>query len=142
MRQDGGVYYVSENYTTTKDWRSVPAGCTLVKQKGSWSQEQEVERTWQLSGYFPSRRDLVEKLPEEAVTPGYWYEYDCAAPEEVQGVEEMIAHTDFSLRDGVQEDIIGIIAEEAESYINGDKSLEEVTKVIQNRASTLVQEGV
>ncbi len=102
---------------------------------------QEVERTWQLSGYFPSRRDLVEKMLEEAVTPGYWYEYDCAAPEEVQGVEEMIAHTDFSLRDGVREDIIGIIAEETESYFNGDKSLEEVTKVIQNRVSTLVQEG-
>ena len=34
------------------------------------------------------------------------------------------------------------IAEEAESYFNGDKSLEEAGKVIQNRVSTLVQENL
>ncbi len=39
LGQDGAVYYVLMNYSTTKDWQSVPAGCTLVKQKGSWSQE-------------------------------------------------------------------------------------------------------
>ena len=117
------------------------SGC----KEGAWQfleffLSREVERTWQLSGDFPSRRDLVEKMLEEAATPGYWHEYDCATPEEVRGVEEMIAHTDFSLKDSLELQVMNIIAEEAESYFNGDKSLEEAAKVIQNRVSTLVQE--
>ena len=98
---------------------------------------------------------------EDAVTPEYWM-IDGKVRTDSEGSPEekwkwsgsywnmdgelveyqyTAAHTDFSLRGGVQEDIIGIIAEEAESYFNGDKSLKEVTKVVQNRVSTLVQEG-
>ena len=136
---------------------------------------EEAERTWESAYYFPSRRDLLDKMLEDAITPEYWtvdgkvrtdsegkpeerwkwggsyrnldgelveYLYTAADREETDALRDMIAHTDFSPKNGVREDIIGIIAEETESYFNGDKSLEEVTKVIQNRVSTLVQEGL
>lgn len=136
---------------------------------------EEAERTWESAYCFPSRRDLLDKMLEDAMTPeyqmtdgevrtdsegspeekwkwggSYWnldgelveYLYTSATREEADALRDMIAHTDFSLKDGVQEDIIAIIAEEAEGYFNGDKSLVEVTKVIQNRVSTLVQENL
>ena len=62
--------------------------------------------------------------------------------EEADALLEMISCTDFSLDNGTVTDVINIIAEETESYFSGDKSLEEVTKVIQNRVSTLVQESL
>lgn len=66
--------------------------------------------------------------------------YDCADQEEIEGFLDMIGHTDFSSDNRLQSEVTGIIAEEMGSYFSGDKALEEVTKVIQNRVSTLIQE--
>ncbi len=102
----------------------------MIDGKVRTDSEGSPEEKWKWSGsYWNMDGELVE------------YQYTAATREEADALREMIAHTDFSLRGGVQEDIIGIIAEEAESYFNGDKSLKEVTKVVQNRVSTLVQEG-
>lgn len=41
----------------------------------------------------------------------------------------------------LQAHVMSIIAQEAESFLNGSKSLEEVTKVMQSRVSVMVQEN-
>ena len=132
------------------------------------------EDSWASPAYMPCRRDLLEGILEEAVTPEYWvidgevqlgqdgspeekwkwqfsYQnaegdvveciYDCATQEETDGFLDMIEYMDFSLDDYLQSEVTGIIAEEMGGYFSGDKALEEVTKVIQNRVNTLVQEN-
>ncbi len=131
------------------------------------------EDSWDAPFYMPCRRDLLEGILEDAVTPEYWmtdgeiqldqngnpeekwkwlfsYQnedgevvkciYDCADQEEIDGFLDMLGHTDFSADDRMRSEVTAIIAEEMGSYFSGDKALEEVTKVIQNRVSTLVQE--
>ncbi|HBA49649.1 MAG TPA: hypothetical protein DCZ91_18000 [Lachnospiraceae bacterium] len=90
----------------------------------------EPEQRWKWKGSYRS-------LKGEIVDYEY---YDCADQEEIEGFLDMIGHTDFSLDDYLQSEVTGIIAEEMGSYFTGDKALEEVTKVIQNRVSTLIQE--
>ena len=53
---------------------------------------------------------------------------------------DLLKEADFSPEDRVEDSIVNIVLEEAGSYYNGDKSLEDVTEIIQNRVSTLVQE--
>ena len=52
----------------------------------------------------------------------------------------MLFRSDFRPRSAAEEQIIEIVAEEADIYYNGDKSLEDVTAVIQNRVELLLKE--
>ncbi len=128
------------------------------------------QRTWAASGYMPARRDVLEEMLEDAVTPVYrmvdgeiWLDgegnpekaakwvagrrgegmvkYDCATREEADALLDMIAHTDFSPEGGLKSEVISIIMEETAGYFSGDKSVEEATKIIQNRVSVMVQEN-
>ena len=55
---------------------------------------------------------------------------------------ELLGNIDFTPRPQLHNDIISIIMEESAPFLTGDKSLEEVTDVIQNRVSALVQENL
>ena len=55
---------------------------------------------------------------------------------------ELLGNIDFTPRPQLDNDIISIIMEESAPFLTGDKSLEEVTDVIQNRVSALVQENL
>lgn len=119
-------------------------------------------------GSMPTRRDLMEDILEYAVTPEYvmedgeicldrdgnprmkakWWasspgqpEIYYATQEEVDGLLEMIASADFSPEDRLETTVMDIISEELGSYLDGSRPLEEVTRVIQNRVSTAVQES-
>ena len=54
---------------------------------------------------------------------------------------EMLESVDFRPRTSAENAIIDIIMEETSSFYNGDKSIELVMEIIQNRASLLVNEG-
>ncbi len=54
---------------------------------------------------------------------------------------EQIEGMDFRPRSAAEEQIIEIVAEEADIYYKGDKSLEDVTAVIQNRVELLLKEA-
>ena len=60
--------------------------------------------------------------------------------EQADAILEAIETADFTPLSEAEEKIVQIVAEEAESYYNGDKSLEEVTAVIQNRAGLVLKE--
>ncbi len=156
---------------------------------GIISKSRHKEGAWQFIEYFlchqeadygvyasmPTRRDLLEEVLEDAMTPWYvkigdeisldeagnpimlpkwttsfwnlhgeyvWESYEYATKEEVDGLIELISQADFSPEDGLETAVMDIIAEEAGSYLDGSKSLEEVTKIIQGRVSTLVQENM
>ena len=53
----------------------------------------------------------------------------------------MISQADFSLTSALETNVMDVIAEEAVYYFDGSKSLEEVTRIIQNRVNTIVQEN-
>ena len=54
---------------------------------------------------------------------------------------EVLEAVDFTPTGGIKNDIVGIIIEESQSYMEGDRSVEEVARFIQNRVRTLVQEN-
>lgn len=116
---------------------------------------------------LPTRKDKLEAVLEDALTPpedpsqsedaspsedgkGKWtvrtswdeerVEYECATQEEVDGLLDMIAHADFRPMSSLESTVSAIISEEMGSYFRGDKPIEEVAKIIQNRVTTLVQE--
>ena len=53
---------------------------------------------------------------------------------------DMVRTADFTPPTEEEEEIIKIVSEEAGSYFTGDKSLEEVTDIIQNRVQLLLEE--
>lgn len=60
--------------------------------------------------------------------------------EMAQQVMDLLKEADFSPDSRWKDDIAGIVLEEAEDFYKGNKSLEDVTEIIQNRAGILVQE--
>ncbi len=68
--------------------------------------------------------------------------YYCVTQEEVDGLLELISQADFSPEDGLETAVMDIIGEEMGSYLDGSKPIEEVTKIIQSRVNTLVQENM
>ena len=118
--------------------------------------------------FFSSRRDLLDKMAEEAMEVEYfrdengkieessdgprrrvkWRRYvdgrleDCynLSQKEADEVLEFLGSLDFAPRSAREREILRIITEEMESYQKGYKSMEEVAAVIQNRAEVLLQE--
>jgi len=108
------------------------------------------------SSYLPTRKSLLEAAARQAVEltdpgkgaliviadEGYYYHLipQEHAQELADMLMEMIESIDFSPKPKAWEQIIHIVMEEAGSYYNGDKTLEEATALIQNRATLLLQE--
>ncbi len=119
---------------------------------------------------FPTRRDLLAELAEEAVTPRYaldekgnrvknsegedWIlpkgniyingeplEFFALEQEQADAVMDAIAKIDFSPRTGTENTVIEIILQEANDFFNGPKTEAQVAAVIQNRVRTLLQEN-
>ncbi len=67
--------------------------------------------------------------------------YDYATEEETAGLLELISQAKSKSVDDLQAHVMSIIAQEAESFFSGGKSMEEVSKIIQNRVSVMVQEN-
>lgn len=60
--------------------------------------------------------------------------------EQADTILDIMENADFRPRTEEEEMILKIVADEAESYYHGDKSLEEVTRLIQNRVQVLLDE--
>lgn len=71
----------------------------------------------------------------------YHYIYSISA-EQASRLREMLESVDFRPRSSVATAIIDIIVEETQSFYNGDKSMEEIIEIIENRANILVQEAM
>ncbi len=125
---------------------------------GIVSRSRHKEGAWEFLEYFlanakpnafPSRLDQLEQLEEEYVAKGTWVVYMYGkwqeietTQEQVDGVLEMMEHMHYSVEGGVRSGIIDIVLEEMGSYLSGDKTLDEVLPLIQNRAQILVNEGL
>ena len=70
------------------------------------------------------------------------YEFDLVDQELVDMMMEAIEEADFTPRLGVETEILGIIREEAALYFEGQKPLEEVLEIIENRVGNVVREGL
>ena len=116
---------------------------------------------------IPGRRDIFIKLLEEEMTPEYLITEDgemvlsmgkprlkikaahgpesipyyFMTQEQADALLEVLEAVDFTPTGGIKNDIVGIIIEESQSYMEGDRSVEEVARFIQNRVRTLVQEN-
>ena len=62
--------------------------------------------------------------------------------EQADTLLEAIDNMSFILNGGAREQVINIILEEMATYLKGDKTLEEVTSIIQNRLTVLVNESL
>lgn len=123
---------------------------------------------WGMSNYLPIRKDMLEETFEIAmkengsydengnimldengepmiwpkVTWGYedWEaEIYAATPEQIQEVRDLIDSAVASTNNDTT--ILNIITEEAQGYFEGQKSAEDVAKVIQSRVQTYVSEN-
>ncbi len=69
-----------------------------------------------------------------------YMDYYYVPKEQADAVMNALESADFRPMPEEKEQIIRIVAEEAKSYFRGDKTLGEVTKIIQNRAQILLDE--
>lgn len=68
-------------------------------------------------------------------------EYSFATQEEIAEFRRMLADTDFTPEGDLKVKVMDIIMDELASYFGGDKELEDVTGIIQNKVSTLLEEN-
>ena len=152
----------------TADGRGT-AACRVVDKLGMISNGLHKEGAWDFLEYFISRgtedsfyllnlptrisslRDMAEKAA--APRPGKTVFYRSMSigddthevyefPQYLtDALMEQIEGMDFRPRSAAEEQIIEIVAEEADIYYKGDKSLEDVTAVIQNRVELLLKEA-
>lgn len=92
-------------------------------------------KTNRLREYADSPFMLKQEIGGEIV-PVYGISQETA-----QKIMDFLEGLDFTPDSGRRARIIGIVLEEAEGYYSGDKSLEEVTAVIQNRVQLYLNEG-
>ena len=149
----------------TADGRGT-AACRVMDKLGMVSNSLHKEGAWDFLEYYISRgaedgyylptrisslRDMAEKAA--APQPGMstfnrsvWIGDDMHEVDEfpqylADALMEQIEGMDFRPRSAAEEQIIEIVAEEADIYYKGDKSLEDVTAVIQNRVELLLKEA-
>ncbi len=108
--------------------------------------------------FFPTRKEWIEEAVEKEVHPNYYEDEEkgiryyanvngdevpvyAVSQEQADSMLEAIESADFTPRTQKEKMILRIISEEAESYYNGDKSMEEVVRIIQSRVNLLLQEG-
>jgi len=100
---------------------------------------------------LPTKIDLLEEYLEEDLEDGEEkidlyvngepVKWNGATEEEMELLKQYIEAADFTPRGGVRDAISGIVMEEMAVYLNGEKPLEEVSRIIQNRVVNLVQEN-
>lgn len=102
----------------------------------SKSQLQEQMEAWTITDRQngdTERKSFV--ILDEVLEPVYGISREMA-----QQVMDLLKEADFSPDSRWKDDIAGIVLEEAEDFYKRNKSLEDVTEIIQNRAGILVQE--
>ena len=151
----------------TADGRGT-AACRVVDKLGMVSNGLHKEGAWDFLEYYisrgteesfylnylPTRISLLRDMAEKAAAPqpgmstfysSIWIGDDRHEVDEfpqylADALMEQIEGMDFRPRSAAEEQIIEIVAEEADIYYKGDKSLEDVTAVIQNRVELLLKE--
>ena len=114
---------------------------------------QEAEEAMTIDYVRDENDELVMEQSEDGPVPimswkigydlnGEWYFVYGMTEEQADTVLEAIDHMSFILNGGTREQIINIILEEMSTYLKGDKTLEEVTSIIQNRLTVLVNENL
>lgn len=101
-----------------------PEGITLEELRNALSEGEEIEVRQKGAFYISG-----EILP-----------YYVISQDQADAVMRVIESADFTPLTEEEEFIIRIVKEEAESYYSGNKTLEEVTGIIQNRAQLLLNE--
>nr|WP_302601320.1 hypothetical protein [uncultured Acetatifactor sp.] len=151
----------------TADGRGT-AACRVMDKLGMVSHSLHKEGAWDFLEYFISRgaedsyylptqisslRDMAEKAadPQPGMLTDHYsvrigigddvHEMDEFPQYLTDALMEQIEGMDFRPRSAAEEQIIEIVAEEADIYYKGDKSLEDVTAVIQNRVELLLKEA-
>ena len=151
----------------TADGRGT-AACRVMDKLGMVSHSLHKEGAWDFLEYFISRgaedsyylptqisllRDMAEKAadPQPGMLTDHYsvrigigddvHEVDEFPQYLADALMEQIEGMDFRPRSAAEEQIIEIVAEEADIYYKGDKSLEDVTAVIQNRVELLLKEA-
>ncbi|WP_300715106.1 hypothetical protein, partial [uncultured Acetatifactor sp.] len=124
--------------------------------EGAWDfLEYYISRGAEDGYYLPTRISSLRDMAEKAAAPqpgmstfnrSVWIGDDMHEVDEfpqylADALMEQIEGMDFRPRSAAEEQIIEIVAEEADIYYKGDKSLEDVTAVIQNRVELLLKEA-
>ncbi len=141
------------------------------KKEGAWSfLEYFLTSQAEDSFLIPSRRDWLESRMEEDMTQEYYrteagevvmdqggeplkkdkgglvvdgeiIPYYAATQEQEDLFLEMIDHTRFYTQNATEQNVLAILQEEMSYYVRGEKTLEDVTDVIQNRVNLLLKEA-
>ena len=99
---------------------------------------------------LPTSRSRLQKLMEKAVTQPRNMSYVVndeevhayeTPPEMAEKLMEFLETADFTPESGLRNTVVSIVLEEVEAYYTGDKSLDEVIGIIQNRVQLLLNEN-
>ncbi len=100
---------------------------------------------------FPTSLNALDRELEDGLADGsektVWiYEEEVqwsgASEEEMARLKQYIKDADYTPQGGVRDAVSDIVMEEIAVYLNGEKPLEEVSRIIQNRVINLVQENM
>ena len=114
--------YIKDNY-----W-GIPASMSLYDEQG----KEAMEPPYYMDG------DQKIEYADEAMIDGQWVEIDQISAEEIEELKQFILSV--TKTGSSHEDLLSIIAEDAEPFFEGQKSVEEVVKIIQSRASIYLNE--
>lgn len=142
---NGALMSLGSSFGITKNCEETEVAWKLIRE---YFVPQETENRW-YSGYnFSIRQDDFDKFCENAMSEdnnGSWgwgdfmVEIKPATQEQVDEVKDLIAN--ITAVDGaVSNDIMNIINEEAAGYFSGQKTAEDVAKVIQSRVWVYLSE--
>ena len=113
-------------------------------------------------GDLPASKKRIRELYEKATTPDYTegkdgeplmrekshvtvsgdvFPYYFTPKDQADAILHAIETADFTPMSEEEEMIVKIVVEETGSYYNGDKTLEEVAGLIQNRVQLILNEG-
>lgn len=119
--------YLMKDYIKDNYW-GIPASMSLYDEQG----KEAMEPPYYMDG------DQKIEYADEAMIDGQWVEIDQISAEEIEELKQFILSV--TKTGSSHEDLLSIIAEDAEPFFEGQKSVEEVVKIIQSRASIYLNE--
>lgn len=128
-------YYLQINWEEASMFGSLPISKTKIRKRYEYLTELEY-----VEGAVTMDGEPATKMKGTISVASEIKHYDFIEQDQADAILNAVETADFRPMSEEEEMIVRIVLEEAESYYRGDKSLEEVTGLIQNRVQLLLNE--
>ena len=135
--KDGAWEFIK--YMMSEDGRDIGMGFPIMREAFARESAENLKRSFIMkSGGYMSLGEHVDPEIVKKITAESGGEYFEVSEQDISMIESLIS--DAAPGNMADRTVTGIINEEAEAYFSGDKTLEEVQKIIQDRVGTYLAE--